>query len=129
MKIEHIAIWTNDIERLKNFYSTYFKVISNSKYINRINDFQSYFLSFGDGARIELMQRPDIPDNVNDPRKQNLGLIHIAISVGSKQLVRELTNSLKNDGYTIISEPKLTGDGYFESCVLDPDNNRIEITV
>ena len=129
MRIDHIALWSNNIERLKDFYIRYFDVKSNSKYENMQKKFQSYFLSFPDGARIELMQMSNIPENKNDPKKQNLGLIHFAISVGSEQQVIELTNLLEHDGYEIVSKPRKTGDGYFESCIFDPDRNRIEITV
>lgn len=127
MKIDHIALWTNNIERLKDFYCKYFNAHPNQKYENVRKQFQSYFLSFDDGTRLELMQMPDIPEYQNDPIKQFKGFIHIAIAVGSEQKVLELTSKLKTDGYEIVSEPRRTGDGYFESCVLDPDRNRVEI--
>ena len=129
MKIEHIAIWTNQLETMRSFYETYFNGRSNDKYTNTSKGFHSYFLSFDDGARLELMQMPNIPPNANIVEKQNLGLIHFAISVGSKEQVDTLTNQLRQDGYTILGEPRTTGDGYYESVVLDPDNNRIEITI
>lgn len=128
MRIDHIALWSNDIERLKEFYIRYFNLKSNEKYENVQKNFQSYFLSFPDGTRIELMQMPNSPDNKNNSDKQNIGLIHFAISVGSEQRVVELTKRLQNDGYEVVSEPRRTGDGYFESCIFDPDRNRIEIT-
>ncbi len=129
MKIEHIALWSDDIERLKNFYIKYFNAEANSKYKNSQKNYTSYFLSFNGGARLELMQMPDIPENSNDPLKQYKGFIHIAISVGSDTLVEKITEQLKSDGYRVISGPRHTGDGYYESCILDPDSNRIEITV
>jgi len=128
MRIAHIALWSNDIERLKDFYVKYFTAKVNQKYENVQNNFQSYFLMFEDGPQLELMQMPEIPENKNDPLRQYLGFIHLAISVGSEQMVLELTRRLKNDGYEVVSEPRRTGDWYFESCILDPDQNRIEIT-
>lgn len=128
MKIEHIAIWAKDIEALKEFYIKYFGAVSNEKYINRKNVFSSYFLVFESGARLEIMQMPTIPDSVNDPYKQFTGFIHLAISVGSEDRVTSLTNELANDGYEILDGPRKTGDGYYESTVLDPEKNRLEIT-
>ena len=128
MKIEHIAIWAKDIEALKEFYIKYFGAVSNEKYINRKNVFSSYFLVFESGARLEIMQMPTIPDSVNDPYKQFTGFIHLAISVGSQDRVTSLTNELANDGYEILDGPRKTGDGYYESTVLDPEKNRLEIT-
>jgi lactoylglutathione lyase len=129
MRIEHIAIWTKDIEKLKAFYMTYFNAKSGSKYTNPQKGFQSYFLSFDDGAMLEIMQIPNIPDNKNDPVNQSIGLNHIAISAGSEDSVVKITDQLRENGYKVVSEPRHTGDGYFESCVFDPDNNRIEITI
>ena len=129
MRIEHVAIWTGNLETLKKFYIKYFNCTAEDKYHNASNDFESYFLSFDNSTRLELMQMPSIPNNLNNPKVQYKGIIHIAISVGSKENVVEITEKLRSDEYTIISEPQTTGDGYFESCVLDPDGNRIEITV
>ncbi|OEH92784.1 VOC family protein [Bacillus solimangrovi] len=129
MKIEHIALWTKDIERLKGFYIKYFDATANLKYENKTKRFESYFLSFDSGCRLEIMQKSSIPDNKNDSIEEYIGLIHFAISVGEKGAVDSLTELLRSDGYTIISEPRTTGDGYYESVVLDPDENRIEITI
>ncbi|SKB25641.1 lactoylglutathione lyase [Acetoanaerobium noterae] len=129
MNIEHIAIWTSDIERLKLFYIEYFGCTSGSKYINSSKSFESYFLMFDSGCRLELIQMPSIPLNLNNSFSQYLGLIHFAVSVGSKEKVDELTTKLRSDGYEIVGEPRVTGDGYYESCILDPDGNRIEITI
>jgi lactoylglutathione lyase len=128
MKIEHIAIWTENLESLKQFYVKYFHVSCGEKYINPKKNFESYFLSFEDGCRLELMQMPGVPASLNDPHKQFSGLIHFAISVGSKVKVDLLTEQLRSDGYAIVGEPRTTGDGYYESVVLDPEGNRIEIT-
>ncbi len=127
MKIHHIAIWTNDLERLRGFYITYFGSSCNTKYRNESKMFESYFLSFGEGTQIEIMQKSGIPHNANDPVLQAIGLSHIAIEVGSRQKVDELTERLRYDGHIIVSEPRQSGDGYFESCILDPDGNKLEI--
>lgn len=129
MRIEHIALWCADIELLKGFYMKYFGARPGPKYVNVERSFRSYFLSFDDGSRLELMQMPGIPENENDPGRQNQGLIHFAVSVGSEQTVIDTTNRLRADGFEVVSGPRRTGDGYFESCILDPEKNRIEITV
>lgn len=128
MKIEHVAIWTKDIEKLKDFYVNYFDGISGDKYTNHKKQFESYFIKFDSGARLEIMQMQTIPSNLNDTINQYIGLIHIAISVGNIEKVNNLTELLRNSGYRVVSEPRYTGDGYYESCILDPDGNRIEIT-
>ena len=128
VKIEHIAVWAKDLELMRHFYEKYFGATSNEKYTNEKKKFSSYFLSFSNGARLELMHKPGIPENANDHVVQNLGLIHFAVSVGNKERVDELTEQLKADGFEIVGEPRWTGDGYYESVVLDPENNRIEIT-
>ena len=121
MKIEHIAIWSENIETLKEFYSQYFDVMVSEKYINQKKNFQSYFLSFQEGCRLELMQMPGVPENLNDPYNQAIGLIHFAIAVGSRENVDALTTQLRLDGYEIVGEPRTTGDGYYESVILDPE--------
>lgn len=128
MKIEHIAIWSKDIERLKSFYKKYFNATAGDKYANPKKSFSSYFLSFRSGARLELMKMPSIPASRNSTETQFTGYIHIAISVGSQEKVDQLTEQIRTDGYKIVSNPRFTGDGYYESVVLDPDGNRIEIT-
>lgn len=129
MRIEHIAIWTPDLERLRQFYETYFEGHAKAKYVNPRKQFESYFLTFADGARLELMQRPDVPPSANDVESQFTGYIHVAFSVGSREAVNALTDRLRTDGYPILDGPRTTGDGYYESTTLDPDGNRIEITV
>lgn len=129
MKIEHIAIWVRELEQMRHFYETYFNAVANDKYVNIRKGFSSYFLTFPDGGcRLELMQMAGIPDTQNDPFIQFSGLIHFAISVGSKAQVDQLTERLRTNGYTIVGEPRTTGDGYYESVVLDPEQNRIELT-
>ncbi|GAB2815975.1 VOC family protein [Ferruginibacter profundus] len=128
MKIEHLAIWVEDLERARDFYVQYFDMQCSGKYINEQKQFASYFLSFaGKGARIELMHRPGILKH-NGDRGIVTGFTHIAISVGSKENVNALTERMRADGITIQSEPRTTGDGYYESVVLDPEKNYIEIT-
>ena len=129
MRIEHIAIWTHDLERLRNFYETYFAGRANTKYVNPHKQFESYFLTFADGSRLELMQMPTVPSSKNNAEEQFTGYIHIAFSVGSRWAVEALTDQLRRDGYHILDGPRTTGDGYYESVVLDPDENRVEITV
>lgn len=129
MKIEHIAMWVNDLEKQRSFYENYFHAKAGNKYVNPNKNFQSYFLSFAEGPRLELMQRPEIPANLNSVYDQYTGLIHFAISVGSKEAVDQLTHRLKGDGYHILDGPRTTGDGYYESVALDPEGNRIEITI
>jgi lactoylglutathione lyase len=129
MKIEHVALWTNDLERLKTFYTRYFLGKASDKYKNLKNCFESYFIEFEKGARLEIMSMPSVPPNFGEKGKQYLGYVHIAFSVGSKETVDSLTESLRKDRYEVVSEPRTTGDGYYESCILDPDGNRIEITI
>jgi lactoylglutathione lyase len=129
MRIEHVAIWTHDLERLRQFYETYFGGTANTKYVNPRKQFESYFITFADGARLELMQRPDVPASTNDVDQQFTGYIHLAFSIGSREAVDALTDRLRADGYRILDGPRTTGDGYYECTTLDPDGNRVEITV
>ncbi len=126
MRIEHLAIWAKDIEALKSFYGKYFGGKAGERYFNPTKNFQSYFLSFDKGCRLELMQKPEIPGNQN--AGEAAGLTHFAFSVGSEAAVNDLTETLRSDGHRIVGEPRWTGDGYYESVVLDPEGNRIEIT-
>ncbi|MDX5585216.1 MAG: VOC family protein [Aureibaculum sp.] len=127
MKIDHLAIWVKDLEKMKDFYITYFNMKCGDKYVNDKKNFSSYFLSFNDGPRIELMYRPDISEQFGIKGEHN-GLTHIAISVGNKGNVNKLTDLIRNSGFRIISEPRTTGDGYYESVIEDPERNLIEIT-
>ncbi len=127
MRIEHVALWTRNLERMRDFYVEFFDGKSNEKYINPRTGFESYFISFDSGARLEIMRKADIPANRNDVDEQYVGLIHVAMSTGSRESVDELTNDLRAAGYRVVSEPRETGAGYYESCVLDPDGNRVEI--
>jgi lactoylglutathione lyase len=129
VKIDHIAIWTSDLERLKAFYETYFQAAAGPKYTNPKRQFESYFLSFPTGPRLELMYMPAIPPSRNDIDAQFTGYIHLALGAGSQAEVDALTGRLRADGYRVLDGPRRTGDGYYESAVLDPDGNRIEITI
>ncbi len=128
MKIEHIAIWTTDLERLRAFYETYFGTTANQKYVNPRKGFSSYFLSFSSGARVELMQRADIKGVDKGLEEEVLGYAHFAIEVGDEAAVNKLTQRLVDNGIQLLDGPRYTGDGYYESVILDPDGNRIEIT-
>lgn len=128
MNIEHIAIWTKDLERLRGFYETYFGASANQKYLNPRKQFSSYFLTFSSGARLELMQRPDIGAIEKSREEEFLGYAHLAMVVGDEADVNQLTQRLVDDGYPLLDGPRYTGDGYYESVILDPDGNRIEIT-
>ena len=125
MQIAHIAIWVRDLEAMKLFYTRYFAGVSSSRYVNPVKQFESYFISFGSGASIELMHKP----SVCNPRAtaEQLGIAHIAFKLGSEQAVIELTETLRADGYCITGEPRTTGDGYFESVLLDAEGNQIEL--
>ncbi|NDV93308.1 glyoxalase/bleomycin resistance/extradiol dioxygenase family protein [Dysgonomonas sp. 521] len=126
MKIEHLAIWADDIELLRQFYTKYFHAVSGEKYVNSKRNYSSYFLSFGEGGcRIELMHIP----NLHEPASRTLmkGLTHFAVSIGSKEAVDALTERLRTDGYRVVGEPRTSGDGYYESVILDPEGNTVEI--
>lgn len=127
MKIEHIAMYVNDLDAAKDFFVKYFDARANDGYHNKSTDFKSYFLTFEDGARLEIMNNPDIKDLEKDATRT--GYIHIAFSVGSKKKVDRLTEQLKSDGYDVISGPRTTGDGYYESCIIGIEDNLVEITV
>ncbi|AJK67463.1 MULTISPECIES: VOC family protein [Bacillus] len=126
MRIEHAAIWVKDLERMKEFYETYFGAKANDLYHNEKKDFKSYFLSFDSGCRLELMKKGGI-DEV--PSQNMTGWAHLAFSTGSKERVNELTETFKNDGFQVVSGPRVTGDGYYESVIEDGEGNLIEITV
>ena len=127
MKIEHIALYVNDLEKAKDFFTKYFGGKSNYVYHNKKTDFRSYFISFDDGSRLEVMTKPKLSDTEKELNRT--GFIHLAFSVGSREKVDELTARLNNDGYEVLSDPRTTGDGYYESCILGIENNQIEITV
>jgi len=127
VKIEHIALYVNDLEGAKEFFERYLGAKANDGYHNTTTDFRSYFLTFDEGARMEIMHKPQM----EDPEKtlNRTGLVHVAFSVGSAERVDELTARLASDGYEVVSGPRTTGDGYYESCVVALEGNQIEITV
>jgi lactoylglutathione lyase len=124
MHIDHIAIWTDNLESEKNFFLKYFDCSAKEIYINPRNQFSSYFLTFSGGARLELMKRTDVIERRGEA---TLGLAHFAVDTGSREEVDRITEILEKDGQKVISKPRVTGDGYYESVVLDPENNVIEI--
>ena len=128
-RIDHLAVWTGDLDRLARFYVTYFGATSGERYTNAAKGFASRFLTFGDGARIELMASSTLALAGRVPGEQRLGYTHVALGVGSEARVDALTQRLRADGHPVLDGPRRTGDGYYESVVLDPDGNRVEITV
>lgn len=149
MKIEHIAIWVKDIDKVCEFYRKYFGGIVHPIYHNPTKQFTSRFVTFDDGARLEIMHKPELfhvkrpqgecsdhtcmgiaePQDVGHEVSQHLGFAHLSFSVGSKGEVDRLTKQMSSDGIQVIGQPRTTGDGYYESVVLDPEGNRVEITV
>ena len=127
MKIEHIAMYVADLEKVKDFFITWFGANPNEGYHNEITGFRSYFLSFDDGARLEIMSKAECSGFEKDPSR--FGYAHIAFSVGSCEKVDSLTKQLQDAGFKVTSGPRTTGDGYYESCILDFEGNIIEITV
>ena len=128
MRIHHIALFCKDLERMRQFFLDHFEGVSNEQYHNPRTGLRTYILTFPDGgARLELMQRPDTIDI--DPSKPNTGFIHVSFALGSKEAVDEKTIGLRDAGYKVVSGPRTTGDGYYESCILGPESIQIEITV
>ncbi len=125
MYIEHLAIWTADLELMKAFYTSYFRCTARQRYENHQKRFTSYFLTFPGGARLELMHRPGMP--YLNP-EETTGLAHFAIHVGTGKDVDRLAQRFQHDGYRVLSPPRFTGDGYYECVILDPEGNRIELT-
>ena len=128
MRIDHIALWTNDLARCTRFYVDYFGAQAGAGYQNPAKGFASCFLSFDGGARIEAMSTSTLDPVAAPAGAQRMGWTHLALSVGSDAEVNSLTERLRADGYPVLDGPRRTGDGYYESVVLDPDGNRIEIT-
>jgi lactoylglutathione lyase len=127
MRIEHVAFWTEDLERLAAFYQRYFGATVGDKYVNAAKGFESRFVCFEAGARLEIMRTTTLAPVRYDAGAQRMGLTHFAVSLGSEQQVNELTERLRGDGHPVLDGPRRTGDGYYESVVLDPDGNRVEI--
>lgn len=126
MHIEHIAMYVNDLEKARDFFVRYFNAASNEGYHNKTTDFRSYFLSFDDGARLEIMKKPEMEDGKKTLNRT--GYVHIAFRLGSKEAVDELTERMRKDGYQVVNGPRTTGDGYYESCIIAIEGNQIELT-
>ena len=127
MVIEHVAMYVNNLEQARDFFVKYLGAKSNDGYHNVKTGFRSFFVSFDGGARIEIMNKPEMADDNKELNRT--GYAHIAFSVGSKELVDELTEQIKNAGYEVVSGPRTTGDGYYESCIVAIEGNQIELTV
>ena len=128
MRIDHIALYCNDLEQMRQFFINHFDAASNQQYHNPRTGLRTYFLTFPDGStRLEVMQRPDTI--ASDSSKPNIGFIHMSLAAGSKEAVDAKTQELREAGYQVVSGPRTTGDGYYESCILGPENIQIEITV
>lgn len=126
MVIEHIALFVNDLEKARDFFVKYLGGRSDEGYYNPKEEFRSHFITFDDGARLEIMSKPGVSDD--DKEKERTGYDHLAFSVGSKEKVDELTKQLRDAGYEVLRGPRTTGDGYYESCIVAVEGNRIEIT-
>lgn len=129
MRIDHIAVWTSDLDRCVAFYATYFGAVAGERYRNEAKGFESRFLSFTDGARFEVMTTTTLSPITSAPGAQRMGLTHFAMALGSEAAVDAMTDRLRADGFPILDGPRRTGDGYYESVTLDPDGNRLELTV
>lgn len=127
-RIEHIALWVDDLDALSAFYAKAFGAQVGTRYVNAAKGFESCFLAFESGARIELMTTTRLSPTRQAPGVERMGLTHLAISLGSEAAVNELTARLRAEGITVLDGPRRTGDGYYESVILDPEGNRIEIT-
>jgi lactoylglutathione lyase len=127
MIIEHIPIWTEDIDKIKAYYEKYFGAKRSNLYVNETTGFKRYFLHFSSGARLELMFGPNVPTNLNDTVRQHPGLIHFAFEVNAADEVERKARELKDNGFAISRGPTITGDGYYELETLDPDADRLEV--
>lgn len=127
MKIEHIAMYVSDLEAAKNFFVAFLGGKSNDGYHNAKTGFRSYFITFDDGTLLEIMTKPEMCDDKKHPERT--GYAHIAFSTGSKEAVDSLTKELKDAGYEVLSGPRTTGDGYYESCIVAIEENLIELTI
>lgn len=126
IRIEHLALYVNDLEAARAFFTKYFHAVAGEKYHNKNTGVSSYFLSFSDGSRLELMTKPGLHDVQKNPDRT--GYIHLAFSLGSRFAVDELTETMKQDGCQVLSRPRITGDGYYESCLVGFEGNLIELT-
>jgi lactoylglutathione lyase len=128
-RIEHIALWVSDLDAMCEFYASAFSARVSGRYENPAKGFSSRFLTFESGSRLELMTTTTLDPLSSEAGAQRMGLTHLAISLGSETLVDDLTSRLRSSGAAILEGPRRTGDGYYESVVLDPEGNRLELTV
>ncbi|HWR38306.1 MAG TPA: VOC family protein [Patescibacteria group bacterium] len=128
MRINHVSIWTRKLEEMRDFYVQVFNGKASDRYMNPRTGFESYFIRFDEETTLELMRVSSIRDLIRNPERPFAGLAHIAFSVGSRTRVDQMTELLEECGYSVTSQPKVTGDGFYESCILDPDGNLVEIT-
>ena len=127
IRLDHLALYTSQLEVIRQFYEKYFGATANEKYLNPRKEFESYFLSFAGETRLEIMQKKSVNSGTDSDAEEYLGLTHFALLLGSKASVDQLTERLRADNYRIVGEPRTTGDGYYESVILDPDGNRVEL--
>ena len=128
MQLDHIAIWTRNLDEMKKFYTDFLEGKADKKYVNPSEGFESYFIIFSSGARLELMRKTDLLRRRPEEMFESIGYAHMSFSAGSVERVDELTELLREKGFRIIGEPRTTGDGYYESIFLDPDGNVVELT-
>lgn len=132
MILEHIAIWTRNLEEMRNFYMRYFGATSNEKYTSQKDfgeQFESFFLSFDGKCRLELMRMGRIPEGDSADGNETLGLTHFSFAMDTREQLNSLAKRLEDDGHRLVGKPRMTGDGFYEACVLDPDGNRVEFAV
>lgn len=127
MRLSHIAMYVQDLDLVRHFYETYFSGVPNAMYHNKTTGLQTYFITFDDNTRLELMTRPGLLASDQVIGKYYMGYAHMAFQVQSMEDVDSLTSRLRADGYSVLSWPRTTGDGYYESCILDPEGNHVEI--
>jgi len=126
--LEHVALWTTRLEQLKDFYVDHFEGVAGPRYENRSKGFASYFVTFAGGSRLEVMQMPSVPRSLDDVHRQFTGFIHISFAPDSAAEIDRLTAVLEDAGCAVLERPHTTGDGYYESVILDPDGNRVELS-
>lgn len=128
-RIEHVAMWVTDLDAMCAFYAEAFDAAVGPLYENARHGFASRFVTLASGARLEFMTSGELHPVRHEPGAQRMGLTHVALALGSVAAVDELTARLGERGVPVLDGPRWTGDGYYESVVLDPEGNRLELTV